>query len=276
MALVSYARTKPGDRELIGVKDRPLSLHVKPYGATAEGLYIKDMEGRLPDCAEIFTDKRRHEKKGKRNIIDYLVCNNEATLLYMIDIGCIDINPWMSTTQHPEKPDYINIDLDPSDDDFNKVIEVAQAVREVLEEYKLKSFVKTSGKTGLHIYLPVTGINNAQARIYSKKLGELIHKKVPKISTLTVSVNQRGNKVFIDPSQNDYADTLAAVYSVRPFHIPTVSTPLEWKEVNEKLSPSDFTIDTIGERIKKKGDLFKDVNNTSYKIHNAKDLTAFS
>jgi bifunctional non-homologous end joining protein LigD len=257
------------------LKDRPLSLHVKPYGATAKGLYIKDMEGRQPDCATIFTDKRRHEKEGKRNIIDYLICNNEATLLYMIDVGCIDINPWMSKMETPDKPDFINIDLDPSDEDFKKVIEVAQAAKEVLEEYKLKSFIKTSGKTGLHIYIPVTGIDNAQARIYSKKLGELIHKKVPKISTLAISTNQRGDKVFIDPSQNDYADTLAAVYSARPFHIPTVSTPLEWKEVNEKLNPSDVTIDTIAERIKKKGDLFKEVSSEKLSKQNLRILTAF-
>lgn len=258
------------------LKDRPLSLHVKPYGASADGLYIKDMEGRQPDCAEIFTDKRRHEKEGKRNIIDYLVCNNEATLLYMIDIGCIDINPWMSRIQQPEQPDYVNVDLDPSDEDFKKVIQVAQAAKQVLEEYKLKSFIKTSGKTGMHIYIPVIGINNAQARIYSKILGEQIHKKVPKISTLSVSTNQRGNKVFIDPSQNDYADTLACVYSARPFRVPTVSTPLEWKEVNEKLSPSHFTIDTIIERIKRKGDLFKDVDDDKYAKQNFKALRSIS
>jgi bifunctional non-homologous end joining protein LigD len=250
------------------LKDRPLSLHVKPNGATAKGLYIKDMEGRQPDCAEIFSDKRRHAKKGKRDIIDYLVCNNEATLLYMIDLGCIDINPWMSRRQHPDQPDFINIDLDPTDEDFTKVIEVAQAAKEVLDSFKLKAFPKTSGKTGLHIYIPVTGINNAQARSYSEHLGALIHKKVPKISTLTVSINQRGNKVFIDPSQNDYADTLAAVYSARPFHLPTVSAPLEWKEINNKLNPHDFTIDSITARIKKKGDPFAMVNDAKIAKHN--------
>lgn len=250
------------------LKDRPLSLHVKPYGASEKGLYIKDMEGRQPDCAAVFTDKRRHAKKGKRDIIDYLVCNNEATLLYMIDLGCVDINPWMSRTQTPEQPDFINIDLDPSDEDFAKVIEVAQAAKEVLDGLKLKAFPKTSGKTGLHIYIPVTGIDNAAARRYSQQLGAMIHEKVKKISTLTVSISQRGNKVFIDPSQNDYADTLAAAYSARPFHVPTVSTPLDWRDINSKLHPHDFTIETIGVRIQKKGDLFKEVNNTKWAKHN--------
>ena len=154
------------------IKDRPQSLHVKPNGATAPGLYIKDMEGREPDCAEVFTDIRRHPKAGKRSQIDYLVCNNEATLLYMINLGCIDINPWMSRIQNPEQPDFINIDLDPSDGDFKKVIETAVAAKEVLKKHSLTSFVKTSGKTGMHIYIPVTGIDFPQARNFSEQLGK--------------------------------------------------------------------------------------------------------
>jgi bifunctional non-homologous end joining protein LigD len=140
------------------LRDRPLSLHIKPNGATAPGLYIKDMEGREPDCAAIFSDRRRHPKPGKRNQIDYLVCNNEATLLYLVNLGCIDMNPWMSRTQAPAHPDFINIDLDPSDDDFSKVIDVALAAKQVLLKHKLTAFVKTSGKTGVHIYVPVQQI----------------------------------------------------------------------------------------------------------------------
>jgi bifunctional non-homologous end joining protein LigD len=241
------------------IKDRPLSLHIKYKGAFAPGLYIKDMEGRQPECADIFTDKRRHPKAGKRNEIDYLVCNNEATLLYLINLGCIDINPWMSRTTNPEKPDFVNIDLDPGDDNYENVIHVAQAAKEVLDKYKLKAFPKTSGKTGLHIYIPVSGFNFQQARNISEKLGEQIQKLVPKISTQQISISLRGNKVFIDPSQNDYADTLASVYSVRPHKIPAVSAPLEWKEIKAGLHPSAFTIDTMLKRIKKKGDLFRGV-----------------
>jgi bifunctional non-homologous end joining protein LigD len=213
------------------LKDRPQSLHVKPNGAGAPGFYVKDMEGRQPECASVFTDKRRHPKPGKRDTIDYLVCNNEATLLYMVNLSCIDINPWMSRTIHPTQPDFFNIDLDPSDADFNKVIEVALAAKEVLNKLKLQSLPKTSGKTGMHIYIPVTGITYEQGRNYSEQLGAQIHAIVKNISTLNISLSSRKNKVFIDPSQNDYADTLAAAYSVRPNHKPTVSTPLEWKEI---------------------------------------------
>jgi bifunctional non-homologous end joining protein LigD len=254
------------------LKDRPLSLHIKHKGVHDQGLYIKDMAGREPDCAEIFTDKRRHSKKGKRDLIDYLVCNNEATLLYAINLGCIDVNPWMSRKDQPDRPDFINIDLDPTDDDFEKVIDVALATKEILSKYKLTSFIKTSGKTGIHIYLPVSGIDNASARRYSELLGKEIYQLVPKISTLQISKELRGNKVLIDPSQNNYAATLACVYSVRPYHIPTVSTPLEWKEVKKGLDPSKFTIQTIHERIKKKGDLFKDVLNKKWAVENKKQL----
>jgi len=254
------------------LKDRPQSLHVKLNGATAPGLYIKDMEGREPDCAEVYKDKRRHPKPGKRNEIDYLVCNNEATLLYMVNLGCIDINPWMSRIQNPEQPDFINIDLDPSDDDFKKVIETALAAKEVLKKRALTSFVKTSGKTGMHIYIPVSGIDFPQARNFSEQLGEEIHERVPAISTTSVSINQRGNKVFIDPSQNDYADTLAAPYSARPYHLPTVSTPLDWKEIKSSLNPESFTIETVPARIRKKGDLFADSINPRIQNRNYKAL----
>lgn len=251
------------------LKDRPLSLHIKLNGATAPGLYIKDMEGRQPDCADIFTDTRRHAKAGKRSTIDYLVCNNEATLLYMIDLGCIDINPWMSRTMHIESPDFINIDLDPSDDNFEKVIETAMAAREVLTQKKITAFPKTSGKTGIHIYIPITGIGFPEARKYSEWLGEQIHELVPRISTTTVSISSRGDKVFIDPSQNDYADTLASAYSVRPYKLPTVSTPLMWKEIKPGLDPASFNIDTIQKRIRSKGDLFKDVLQAALAAKNA-------
>jgi bifunctional non-homologous end joining protein LigD len=251
------------------LKDRPLSLYIKHKGPFGKGLYIKDMEGRQPDCANIFSDTRRHKKTGKRDQIDYLVCNNEPTLLYTINLGCIDVNPWMSRTSNIEEPDFINIDLDPSDNKFEKAIEVAQVAKEVLSKHKLKAFPKTSGKTGIHIYIPVVGMNFAEARSCSELLGQKIYEMVPKISTLNVNINSRGNKLFIDYSQNDYADTLACVYSVRPSKIPTVSTPLDWKEIRTGLTPEAFTIDTILERIKRKGELFRDVLNKTPAKKNA-------
>jgi len=246
------------------LKDRPQSLHLKLQNANAPGLYIKDMEGRQPDCAELFSDERRHRKAGKRDKIDYLVCNNESTLLWMVNLGAIDINPWNSRRSTPENPDYIAIDLDPTVKDekggyLDKLLDTALAAKAYCDKHALKAFAKTSGKTGMHFYIPCCGIGYEEARAFAEHICQAIVDLVPRQATFANSINSRGNKVYVDPSQNDYADTLAAPYSVRPWHVPTVSTPLEWKEINHKLDPSLFTIDTIGARLKKKGDLFKGV-----------------
>ncbi|SDE35251.1 bifunctional non-homologous end joining protein LigD [Mucilaginibacter pineti] len=254
------------------LKDRPLSLHIKQDGANAPGFYIKDMEGRQPDYLDIFSDQRRHKKKGKRDQIDYAVCNNEAALLYLINLGNIDLNPWSSTTGNPQEPDLISIDLDPSDEDFGKAIKTAQAAKRVFDQYKLQSLVKTSGKTGIHIFIPCQGFTYPQARTIAEKLCDEIAKQVPEIATTEVSIDHRGDKLFVDPSQNDYADTLAAAYSVRPYKHPTVSTPLDWKEVKDKLDPGKFTIDTLPERLEKKGDLFADLLNDQWRKANTKIL----
>jgi len=254
------------------LKDRPLSLHIKQDGAMAPGFYIKDMEGRQPDYLDIFEDQRRHPKKDKRNQIDYAVCNNEAALLYLVNLGNIDLNPWSSTIHHPQQPDFISIDLDPSDEDFGKVIKTAQAAKSVFDQLKLTCFVKTSGKTGMHLFIPCDGFSFSQARTLAEKICEKVCVKVPDIATTEVSIGHRGNKLFVDPSQNDYADILACVYSVRPYKHPQVSTPLEWKEVKDKLDPGKFTMDTVPERLEKKGDLWDELLNEKIRKANTKIL----
>ena len=209
--------------------------------------------------ANIFTDKRKHKKAGKRDVIDYLVCNNESTLLYMVNLGCIDINPWTSRTDNYLYPDYIIIDLDPSDGDFRKAVDTALAAKEFFAKQKLTAFPKTSGKTGIHLYIPCRGFTFPEARTIAENICSEIHSLVPEITITEVTISRRGNNLYIDPNQNDEADTVAAPYSVRPFHIPTVSTPLEWKEIGSKLNSADFTISTIFKRIHDKGDLFKKI-----------------
>jgi bifunctional non-homologous end joining protein LigD len=248
------------DDMLPHLKNRPQSLHLKLVNAGAPGFYIKDMEGRQPACGDIFSVKRKHKKPGMRDCIDYLVCNNEATLLWMVNLGCIDINPWTSRTSNPDQPDYIIIDLDPSDDNFKKAVVTALAAKQYFDKLKIKAFVKTSGKTGIHLYLPCRGFNFKQARNLAEFICEEIHQLVPGITTTEVTISHRGDKLYLDPNQNDYADTVAAPYSVRPFHEPLVSTPLDWKEVKASLDQYDFNIATIGKRLHKKGDLFAAVN----------------
>jgi bifunctional non-homologous end joining protein LigD len=252
------------------LRDRPLSLHIKQDGANAPGFYIKDMEGHGPAFLDIFTDERRHKKEGKRDRIDYAVCNKEAALLYLVNLGNIDLNTWASRITNPQQPDFISIDLDPSDEDFSKAVITALAAKKIFDQQKLKCFVKTSGKTGIHLLLPCEGFDFPQARTISEKICGLVAAEVPDIATTEVSVGNRGTRLFVDPSQNDYADTLACAYSVRPYKHPTVSAPLAWKEVNHKLDPGKFTMASMRERLEKKGDLFKQL--TEAKIRKANTI----
>lgn len=175
----------------------------------------------------------------------------------------------------PDHPDYISIDLDPSDNDFGKVIETARAAKELLDQYKIKSFIKTSGKSGMHIFLPCSTVQFGEARIIAENICNAIHDLLPGITTTERSVANRGNKLYVDPSQNDYSDRLAAAYCVRANKQPTVSTPLEWKEVNSKLHPRKFTISNIFNRLEKKGDLWKDLLSEKTRIGNTKGINAF-
>jgi len=271
-ALISYYNSV-ADYIIPYLKDRPLSLHIKNLSATAPGFYIKDMEGMQPGYAEIFTTPRKHKKKGKRDVIDYVVCNNQETLIYLVNLGCIDFNPWNSRIQDPVHPDFIAIDLDPSDGDFGKAVTTAKAAKGYFDKLKLKAFLKTSGKTGIHIFIPCKGFTYPQARTLAEHICKEIHLLVPDITTIEVSVDRRGDKLFVDFSQNDEADTLASTYSVRPSKKPTVSTPLDWKELTENLTAEQFTIDTIFDRLKAKGDLFKGVSDEKIKTSNSKILS---
>ena len=256
------------------LRDRPLGLNVSLYDPDKD-FFLRGMENNAPKWATIFETDRKHKMPGKSAKIKWLVCNDLATLVWIVNLECIDVHPWGARMQNPNEPDYIAIDLDPSGNDFDKVIKTALAAKTVLEKHSIKSFVKTSGKTGMHIFIPCSGIEYGQTRAIAEKICQTIHEMVPDITTLSTSTNSRGDKVYVDPSQNDYADRLAAVYCVRAYHIPTVSTPLEWKEVKPGLDPAKFNIDTIGARLKKKGDLWADLLDKKTAVKNSKQLKAF-
>ncbi len=257
------------------LKDRPLGLNICLNSAAQGGFFIRGMEGRAPDWATIFTTDRKHKKKGKSDTIEWLVCENKATLVYIVNLESIDIHPWTSRTLSPNNPDYIVIDLDPSDEDFQKVIRTALAAKQLFDQHKLKAFIKTSGKTGMHLLLPCIDIEFGAARKIAETICGEIHNAVPDITTTNMSVSSRGKLLYVDPNQNDYADRVAAVYCVRAYHAPTVSTPLEWEEVNQNLTPSNFTIHNTIARIKKKGDLFKDILHEKIRTANSKILKKF-
>jgi bifunctional non-homologous end joining protein LigD len=251
------------------LKDRPLSLHIKNINAGAPGFYIKDMEGFQPDFLDIHSTKRKHKAEGKADVIDYAVCNNLPALLWLINLGCIDLNPWNSTTKNPEHPDFIAIDLDPSDEDFRKAVKTAQAAKDYFDEQGLTSFIKTSGKTGIHIFIPCTGFRYPEARTLAEHICGEIHKRVAMFTTLEVSVDKRGNKLFVDFSQNDEADTLACAYSVRPGKQPSVSMPIHWDELDLKLKPTNFTIENALGRLTAKVDVWQHINNFVIKTNNS-------
>ncbi|SHG71829.1 DNA ligase D [Chryseobacterium vrystaatense] len=240
------------------LKNRPLSLNRFPNGIEEQGFYQKDAGDHMPDW--IKTTEVYSESNDKN--IDYVYCNDKATLAYLNNLGCIDLNPWNSALPDLEHPDYLVLDLDPSKKNtFDDVIETALQVNEVLNEVKIKGYCKTSGSTGIHIYIPMGGkYDFDQVKDFAHILMKQVNEKLPKLTTLERSLQKRDDKkIYLDYLQNRTGQTLASVYSLRPKEGGSVSMPLEWDEVKPGLKPTDFTIHNALERIKEKGDIFKPV-----------------
>jgi bifunctional non-homologous end joining protein LigD len=239
------------------LKDRPQSLNRFPDGIKGFSFYQKDFDTKtIP--AWLHT-KKLYSTSNKANI-DYLICNDKATLMYMANLGCIEINPWNSRLKKQDNPDWLVIDLDPEDIAFTEVVKAAQATKKVCDKLGIDCYCKTSGATGLHIYIPLGAKYEYQiARHFAHLIAQHVHELLPDTTSLERSPKNRQKKVYLDYLQNSKGQTLAAPYSVRPKPGVTVSTPLDWAEVNAKLSPSQFTIKNIFKRLEKKGDLWKPV-----------------
>lgn len=253
--LINYYQTV-GKTMLRYLKDRPESLNRQPHGYKDEGFFQKDINLNLPKFAKTTTV---HSKSTGQDV-HYLVCNNLDTLLYMAQLGCIEINPWNSRVKRPSHPDWAVLDLDPEAIDFKHVVAVAQTVREVCDEWRVPTYPKTTGKTGIHIFIPMG------ARYTYKQVREFVHliaievnRRLPLITSLERSPEKRQGKVYLDYLQNSKGQTLATAYSVRPTKDATVSAPLKWEEVNSILKPTDFTITNMPARLKKVGDLWRGV-----------------
>lgn len=240
------------------LKNRPLSLNRYPNGIEEQSFYQKDASDNIPDW--IKTTQVYSESNDK--YIDYIYCNDKATLAYLNNLGCIDLNPWNSALPDLDHPDFMVLDLDPSKkNSFDDVIETALQVNEVLESVKIRGYCKTSGSTGIHIYIPMGGkYDFDQVKDFAHILMKQVNEKLPKITTLERSLQKRDDKkIYMDYLQNRTGQTLASVYSIRPKEGASVSMPLEWNEVKPGLKPTDFNIHNALERIKEKGDLFKPV-----------------
>lgn len=242
------------------LKNRPLSLNRNPNGIKDKGFFQKNIN--VEQAPNWIVTENIHSESNDKDI-QYLICNNEATLLYMVNLGCIEINPWLSRTAHLEKPDYLVLDLDPAEINFKAVVETALAIKEVLDEQKLIGFCKTSGSKGIHVYVPFTARYTYETtRDYAKLLAKAVRKKLPKTTSMERSPKDRKKKVYLDYLQNSGGQTIAAPYSVRPKPGATVSAPLEWNELDKNLKIGDFTIQNMQDRLKDKGDLWSEMSKT--------------
>lgn len=235
------------------LRDRPQSLYRTPHGIKEGGFYQKDVKDLVADW--LVTESIPSESQNKS--ITFLLCQDEASLVYMANLGCIEINPWLSRLGTLDYPDYLVIDLDPEDIGFDKVIEAALAVKEVLDHAGARSFPKTSGATGIHIYVPLAATYDYEtAGRFAHLVATLARGLVPDFTSLERSPAKRQGKVYLDFLQNKRGQTLAAPYSIRPRPGATVSTPLDWSEVRPGLHPGNFTLKNVPLRLKQRGDIF--------------------
>jgi DNA ligase D-like protein (predicted polymerase)/DNA ligase D-like protein (predicted 3'-phosphoesterase) len=238
------------------LKDRPQSLNRHPNGITGESFYQKNIAGKFPSWIKTH-DYTNTSKEGEKK---FFVCTDEASLLYLANLGCIEINPWHSRVTDPGKPDFCIIDLDPDTNSFEQVIEAAQMVKGVLDSIKVPSYAKTSGSTGIHIYIPLGAkYDYEQSKMLAELVVTLVHREIPSFTSLERSPSKRKGKIYLDFLQNRSIQTIAAPYSLRPKPGATVSMPVSWEEIQTGLSISDFNIYNALDRIRDKGDIFKPV-----------------
>jgi bifunctional non-homologous end joining protein LigD len=240
------------------LKDRPQSLNRFPNGIQAKSFYQKDVTGKVPDWVETFLYHTSDEKEVDKH---FLVAKTEADVLLMASMGCIELNPWSSRVNKPDHPDWCIIDLDPDKkNSFDQVIEAAQVTKQVLDSAGIDSYCKTSGSTGLHIYIPLGAkYTYEQSKEFARIIVTYVQKEIPKFSSIKRAVSDRNGKMYLDFLQNRPQATLAAPYSLRPKPGATVSMPLHWEEVKKGLKMTDFTILNAMDRIREVGDIFKPV-----------------
>ncbi|GAA4337988.1 DNA ligase D [Mucilaginibacter gynuensis] len=266
--LVKYYQSM-ADRILPFLKDKPISMKRQPNGVDDPGFFQKDNTANLPDW--IKTEKVYSESNDKD--INYIVGTDEATLIYMVNLGCIEINPWLSSYKKPENPEYVVIDIDPHDVPFSQAVEAALKTKEVFDRMKLDVFIKTSGSKGLHIYCYLGAKYDYDfVKVFAEYVAHLVHDELPDTTSIERSPAKRPKKVYIDFLQNRRGQTIACPYSVRPKPGATVSAPLHWHEVNDDLKLSDYTIYNIKERADKIDDPWKGLHKTKADLKKALKL----
>ena len=249
------------------MKDRPQTLNRFPNGIHGKSFYQKDVTDKVPSWIETYQYFSQGDEREKH----FLVCTDEASLLYIASLGCIEMNPWSSRKQSPDNPDWCIIDLDPDKKNtFDQVVEAAQVAKQVLDAIDVSSYCKTSGSTGLHVYIPLEAkYTYEESKEFARAVVKIIQGQLPKFTTLERKISDRNGKMYLDFLQNRPQATVAAPYSLRPKPGASVSMPLNWNEVKKGLKIRDFNIHNAISRLAEQGDLFKGVLGKSIDMQKA-------
>jgi len=237
------------------LRDRAMVMKRYPHGAAGEFFFMKRAPSPRPDWIEICAIEH-----DSGNVIDFPMIQDRAALLWVINLGCIDLNQWYARCDDVDRPDYLHFDLDPGvGATFDLVRETGLVVRDALETLGMPSLVKTTGSKGLHVYVPIVrGPVQKQVWTFAKALAQELASRHPELITAEYRVASRPRgRVLVDYNQNAWGRTLASIYSVRPRPEASVSTPVTWREVERGLRIEDFTVRNVPRRVQKLGDLWK-------------------
>ena len=237
------------------LQDRAMVMKRYPNGAAGEFFFMKRAPSPRPDWVEICSIAH-----GSGNVVDFPMIQDLPALLWVINLGCIDLNPWYSRCDDTDRPDFLHFDLDPVPGaTFDRVRETAQLVREALDVLKMPSYAKTTGSKGIHVYVPIErGPTQKQVWAFAKQLARALESHNPGLVTAVYERAKRPEgRVLVDYNQNAWGRTLASLYSVRPHPRACVSAPVTWEEIEAGIAIEDFRIDTVPERIRRLGDLWK-------------------
>ena len=237
------------------LRDRAMVMKRYPHGASGPFFFMK--RAPTPRPAWIETCPIEHDSG---NVIDFPIIQDRAALLWVVNLGCIDLNQWYARCDDVDRPDYVHFDLDPGvDATFDRVLETARVVGEALDALKMPSLAKTTGSKGIHVYVPIVrGPVQKQVWTFAKALAQELASRHPTLMTAVYRVAKRPRgRVLIDYNQNAWGRTLASIYSVRPRSEATVSTPVTWQEVRSGIRIEDFTTRNMPARVAKIGDLWK-------------------
>lgn len=238
------------------LKDRPQTMYRFPNGIHKPGFYQKNVKGKVANWLPTYSYYSETDEREK----EFPVCNDEAGMLYLVSLGCIAMNPWSSTASNPDHPDWCILDLDPDKNPFEQVIEAAQVFKEVLDAMEVPSFCKTSGSTGLHIYIPLQKkYTYEDSKEFGRAIVKVVHNQLPGYTSIERLTSKRKGKLYLDFLQNRPQATVASPYSVRPRPGAPVSMPLHWEDVKPGLKILDYTIFNSNDKVKEQGDIFSGV-----------------